>query len=90
MSSRGSGVNPNNRFFKQEYSREHEEGIDLSPDQSHERTSYLEVFPKSIVNKVTSPDVGMDYSLNPIKDVSMGVCTATPGTPTNIGVIQQG
>lgn len=28
------------------------------------KTKYLEVFPKSIVNKVDSPDVGMGYSMN--------------------------
>ncbi len=28
------------------------------------RTHYLEVFPKTIVNKVDSPDVGMGYSMN--------------------------
>jgi len=29
-----------------------------------DKTQYLNVFPKTIVNKVTSPDVGMSYSMN--------------------------
>ena len=33
-----------------------------SPDDN--KTSFLEVFPKTIVNKVESPDVGMGYSMN--------------------------
>ena len=32
--------------------------------QINNKTLYLEVFPKTIVNKVTSPDVGMAYSMN--------------------------
>jgi DNA repair photolyase len=72
LASRGSSINPHNRFFKQEYSREHEEGIDLPPDHLGERTAYLEIFPKTIVNKVTSPDVGLDYSINPYQGCEHG------------------
>ena len=35
-------------------------------------TSYIETFPKTIVNKVTSPDVGMAYSLNPYQGCEHG------------------
>jgi len=28
------------------------------------KTQYIPVYPKTIVNKVTSPDVGMSYSMN--------------------------
>ena len=38
----------------------HKEGEIVSKD----KTRYINVFPKTIVNKVTSPDVGMDYSMN--------------------------
>jgi DNA repair photolyase len=70
--SRGAQVNPHNRFFKQEYSREHEEGIDLPPDEEAGQMSFLEVFPKTIVNPVKSPDVGMDYSVNPYQGCEHG------------------
>jgi DNA repair photolyase len=71
-SGRGASVNPHNRFFKQEYTRAHEEGIDLPPDADAGRTSYLEVFPKTVVNKVISPDVGMDFSINPYQGCEHG------------------
>ena len=64
--------NPRNKFEKTYQSREHEEGIDLAPDQYEQRTSYLEIFPKTIVNRVTSPDVNMDYSLNPYQGCEHG------------------
>ncbi len=36
------------------------------------QTIYKEVFPKSIVNKITSPDVGMAYSMNPYQGCEHG------------------
>lgn len=37
-----------------------------------DRTRYIEVFPKTIVNKVQSPDVGMMYSMNPYQGCEHG------------------
>ncbi|KAA1247711.1 PA0069 family radical SAM protein [Aquimarina sp. RZ0] len=36
------------------------------------QTTFIETFPKTIVNKVTSPDVGMVYSLNPYQGCEHG------------------
>lgn len=36
------------------------------------KTAYLPIFPKTIVNKVTSPDVGMSYSMNPYQGCEHG------------------
>ena len=36
------------------------------------KTEYLPIFPKTIVNKVTSPDVGMSYSMNPYQGCEHG------------------
>lgn len=36
------------------------------------RTRYQKVYPKSIVNKVDSPDVGMSYSMNPYQGCEHG------------------
>ncbi len=36
------------------------------------KTTFIETFPKTIVNKVTSPDVGMQYSLNPYQGCEHG------------------
>lgn len=69
---RSVDVNPKNKFDKYHTSREHEEGIDLEPDQYEKGTKYIEIFPKTVVNKVTSPDVGMDYSLNPYQGCEHG------------------
>ncbi len=72
---RGSTSRPQNRFARHKHFIEneflnycHHEGE--SPD--HNRTEILEVFPKTIINKVTSPDVGMDYSMNPYQGCEHG------------------
>ncbi|WP_029034376.1 PA0069 family radical SAM protein [Salinimicrobium terrae] len=36
------------------------------------RTTLIDTFPKTIVNKVTSPDVGLEYSLNPYQGCEHG------------------
>ena len=36
------------------------------------KTAYIPIFPKTIVNKVTSPDVGMSYSMNPYQGCEHG------------------
>ena len=42
-------------------------------DSIHQgHTKFIETFPKTIVNKVTSPDVGMTYSLNPYQGCEHG------------------
>jgi hypothetical protein len=68
---RGAQFNTHNKFLKNESTREHIEGIDewIEPDV---KTQYIEVFPKTIVNKVESPDVGMMYSMNPYQGCEHG------------------
>ncbi len=39
---------------------------------NHLQTTIIETFPKTIVNKVSSPDVGMMYSLNPYQGCEHG------------------
>ena len=55
---RGAQFNTRNRFLKNEVTREHVEAID-DWVEADVQTNHIEVFPKSIVNKVDSPDVGM-------------------------------
>lgn len=43
-----------------------------SEDMRPEKTTYTETFPKTIVNKVLSPDVGMNFSLNPYQGCEHG------------------
>ncbi|PCJ97743.1 MAG: radical SAM protein [Flavobacteriaceae bacterium] len=41
-------------------------------EADNNKTQYLPIFPKTIVNKVTSPDVGMAYSMNPYQGCEHG------------------
>lgn len=67
LKGRGAQQNVHNRFF----ALSHEERDDFleycykeSEEVYNNKTIYLPVFPKTIVNKITSPDVGMSYSMN--------------------------
>jgi DNA repair photolyase len=67
IKGRGAQINISNRFFE----LSHEIRDDFleycakeGEDADKNKTLFLDVFPKTIVNKVTSPDVGMGYSMN--------------------------
>ena len=67
IKGRGAQRNVHNRFF--ELSHEMRDDFLEFCEKEGEiadknKTLYLNVFPKTIVNKVTSPDVGMAYSMN--------------------------
>ncbi len=75
LKGRGAQLNVPNRFFELSHEQRddflefcHKEGE--QPDKN--KTLYLPVFPKTIVNKVTSPDVGMMYSMNPYQGCEHG------------------
>ncbi|WP_231427466.1 MULTISPECIES: PA0069 family radical SAM protein [Pedobacter] len=70
---RGAQVNPHNKFLKDVYVKEHDEGID-DWEENDSKTSFIFENSKTIVNKVDSPDVGMAYSLNPYQGCEHG-CT---------------
>lgn len=78
---RGSDNNPKNKFNKNKYVNEEQDGVDI-PIVSSNLTQFIDVFPKTIVNKVSSPDVGMDYSLNPYQGCEHG-CTYCYARPTH-------
>lgn len=61
---RGAQFNTANKFLKDEKVKEHAEAID-DWEEPEVATQYIPVVAKSIVNKVTSPDIGMEYSMNP-------------------------
>lgn len=73
VKGRGAQFNPHNRFAKNDYVKEHDEGIDDWEEEDH-KTTFILGKSKSIVNKVDSPDVGMAYSLNPYQGCEHG-CT---------------
>ncbi|MAY84393.1 MAG: radical SAM protein [Flavobacteriales bacterium] len=68
---RGAQHITDNRFNEATYCRDEIEGLDLEPEIEG-KTQYLEVFPKSIVNKVDSPDLRLDYSINPYQGCEHG------------------
>jgi len=68
---RGAQKQLKNRFLMHEYVQEHLEGMD-EYDEEAPKSKYLPIFPKTIVNKVESPDVGMDYSINPYQGCEHG------------------
>ncbi len=75
IKGRGAQRNVHNRFFQQQHEIRDEfleyckkEGE--QPDKN--KTLYLDVFPKTIVNKIESPDVGMMYSMNPYQGCEHG------------------
>jgi DNA repair photolyase len=68
---RGSQVNPNNKFFKNTYSTEHIEGLD-EEFLSDKKTEIIFTHPKTIINRVDSPDIGLNYSMNPYQGCEHG------------------
>ena len=75
LKGRGAQLNVQNRFFE----HSHETRDDFlnyceaeGDDWEDNRTSTIDTFPKTIVNKVDSPDVGMGYSLNPYQGCEHG------------------
>jgi len=68
---RGAQVKTENRFLKAQYVTEHPEGLDEPMYSSPETQLFFEQ-PKTIVNKVTSPDLGMAWSLNPYQGCEHG------------------
>lgn len=68
---RGAQYNPKNKFLKGEYVQEHVEAIDEWEEEKR-NTEYIFDNSKTLVNKVTSPDVGMMYSANPYQGCEHG------------------
>ena len=75
LKGRGAQLNVSNRFHE----HSHETRDDFlnycfseGEEADDNRTSIIETFPKTIVNKVVSPDVGMDFSLNPYQGCEHG------------------
>ncbi len=68
---RGAQLNTHNRFLKQEYVQDHIEGLDEGFLQK-EKTELIYTWPKTIINKVESEDLGFGYSLNPYQGCEHG------------------
>lgn len=78
----GAQINPKNKFEKFDIEPEDEylNYLDREGEEQVARTEIIETYPKTIVNKVPSPDVPMDWSINPYQGCEHGCayCYARP------------
>jgi DNA repair photolyase len=68
---RGAQIKTENKFLKERYVTDHPEGLD-EPLLSFPTTQIFYETPQKVVNKVTSPDLGMMYSINPYQGCEHG------------------
>lgn len=68
---RGAQINTTNRFLKHTYTEEHLEMLDEQL-LSDEKTQLFLEYPKKIVNTVKSPDIPLEYSMNPYQGCEHG------------------
>lgn len=75
IKGRGAQENTPNKFLAHIYETR-EDFLEFcrleGEDVDNNRTQYLPIFPKTIVNKVASPDVAMMYSMNPYQGCEHG------------------
>ncbi|GIV35576.1 MAG: radical SAM protein [Chitinophagales bacterium] len=71
IKGRGAQIKTVNPFLLKQYVTEHREGLDEELDVSV-KTKFFEEQPKKIVNKVESPDIGLEYSMNPYQGCEHG------------------
>lgn len=75
IKGRGAQQNIPNRFLEHIYETRDDflEFCRIEGEEADKnRTQYIPIFPKTILNKVTSPDVGMMFSMNPYQGCEHG------------------
>src|SRR5690606_20518229 len=75
LKGRGAQKNTPNKFLQHVYEMREDflEFCRLEGEESeNNKTQYIPIFPKTIVNKVDSPDVGMMFSMNPYQRCEHG------------------
>ncbi|MDC6404036.1 MULTISPECIES: PA0069 family radical SAM protein [Maribacter] len=75
IKGRGAQENTPNKFLQHSYETRDDflEFCRLEGEEADKnKTQYIPIFPKTIVNEVTSPDVGMMYSMNPYQGCEHG------------------
>ena len=71
IKGRGAAMNTANRFHALHYEQSHLEAID-DWEPGRTRTQYFEEDNKTILNKITSPDIPLAFSLNPYQGCEHG------------------
>ncbi len=70
LKGRGAQINTPNRFHRLEYDPN---PIDWElAEDAQVKTQYIEVYPKTILNEVKSPDIPLEYSMNPYQGCEHG------------------
>ncbi len=70
LKGRGAQINPANPFHNLQYE---EDPLLFDPDgETDLRTEYIPVYPKTMLNKVDSPDIGPAWSMNPYQGCEHG------------------
>ncbi|MBU2997629.1 PA0069 family radical SAM protein [Cellulophaga baltica] len=75
LRGRGAQQNSSNKFLEFSYEQRDDflEFCRLEGEEADKnKTKYIPIFPKTIVNKVTSPDIGMEFSMNPYQGCEHG------------------
>ncbi|MCA6079229.1 PA0069 family radical SAM protein [Fulvivirga sedimenti] len=72
IKGRGTSLNTKNRYLRQHIAYDHPEGLDEPMESDKPETELFFDSAANIVNKVTSPDVGMMYSANPYQGCEHG------------------
>lgn len=70
MKGRGAQINTDNPFAKHRSARHRD--LNFSAPPTEIKTEYLETHPKTIINKVESQDIGLEYSMNPYQGCEHG------------------
>ena len=70
MKGRGAQINTDNPFAKHHAAKHPDLTFSRPPEEV--KTEYLETHAKTIINKVESPDIGLDYSMNPYQGCEHG------------------
>lgn len=72
IKGRGAQINPANPFDSNHYSQEGLQWNDEDDIKAQNKTDHIIVYPKTVINKVDSPDIGFGYSLNPYQGCEHG------------------
>lgn len=72
IKGRGAQFNPQNRFQQQGYEQQVFDTEDDWERFKNQKTQFFFDDSKKVVNKITSPDVGMDFSVNPYQGCEHG------------------
>ena len=72
IKGRGAQINPNNRFTNEIRSDEPIIFYGEGDEDVSIKTKVIMTYPKTIINKVESPDVGLEYSMNPYQGCEHG------------------